>query len=396
MKILVVLPRFPYPLEKGDKLRAYNQIRTLAELGNEIYLFCVTHQKIAPEHIEHVSQFCREVVVCKLNKPSSWYHSVRNFLHTKSIQMGYFDSRHSRRAYKAFEAKVQPDVIYNQMLRTMPLVARSAYPKVMDFQDALSLNMERRMKSCKHQKGFRHAAYHFEFKMLRSTEYNSFSIFDALTIISEPDSEAIPHRKNGEIHIVPNGVDLNHFHPLEREKRYDIVFCGNMQYQPNVQASVFLAQKVMPIVWQAIPTAKLLLAGATPVKKVRELENDRVVVSGTVDDIRECYASARIFVAPMVSGSGLQNKLLEAMAMRLPCITTPLANDALHAEPDTQVLIGDTPQEVADHIIDLLHNEAQRDNLAAAGHAFVKEHYSWLASGRQLHTILEKASRRKL
>lgn len=395
MKILVVLPRFPYPLEKGDKLRAYNQVRCLSELGNEIYLFCVSHSKVEQSHIEELRKYCREVVVCHLNKPSSYYHLLRNFFHTKSVQMGYWDSKHSRRAYKAFEKEVQPDVLYSQMLRTMPLVARSSVPKVMDFQDALSLNMERRMQACP-RKGLRHAAYHFEFKMLRSTEYNSFTIFDDLTIISEPDSEAIPHHKNREIKIVPNGVDFDFFHPIDCEKKYDVVFCGNMQYQPNVQTSIYLAEKVMPLVWQVLPNATLLLAGATPVRKVRSLENDRVKVSGSVDDIRLCYAAAQVFAAPMVSGSGLQNKLLEAMAMQMPCVTSTLANDALGATPDKEVLVGDTPQEVADHIIDLLQSAQERDSLAQAGHAFVKEHYSWMTFTRKLNDILYKASLKKL
>lgn len=394
MKILVVLPRFPYPLEKGDKLRAFNQIRCLSQMGNEIYLFCVSHKAVSNEAIEIMRRYCKEVVVAGLKPLSSYYHLLKNFVSVKSVQMGYWDSRHSRRAYKAFEKAVQPDVIYSQMLRTMPLVARSLVPKVMDFQDSLSLNMERRMKASK--KGLRHAAYHFEFKMLRSTEYNSFHIFDALTIISEPDCNAIPHQKNGEIHIIPNGVDLDYFHPMEAEKKYDIAFCGNMQYEPNVRTSVYLAEQVMPLVWKQIPNATLLLAGATPKAAVRRLANDRISVSGSVADIRDSYASAQVFCAPMQSGSGLQNKLLEAMAMKLPCITSSLANDSLKAEADKEVLVGDSPQEVADHIIDLLQSKQERETLAQAGFEYVTDHYSWETYCRKLNDILFEASKRKL
>jgi len=390
MKILIVLPRFPYPLEKGDKLRAFNQVRCLSELGNEIYLFCVSHSSVAEKAIDVMRQYCKEVQVVRLPSMARYCNMMRNFMKTKSVQMGYWDSKRSRKAYKDFEAKVQPDVIYSQMLRTMPLVARSPLPKVMDFQDALSLNMERRMHACKH-KGVRHAAYHFEFKMLRSTEYLSFGVFDELTIISEPDSEAIPHRKNGEIRIIPNGVDFEYYKPMECEKECDVVFCGNMQYQPNVQTSVFLAEKVMPLVWNELPNARLMLAGATPVKKVRELASERVIVTGSVDDIRHCYANAKVFAAPMTSGSGLQNKLLEAMAMQLPCITSSIANEALKAQEGVEVLVGDEAQEVADHIIMLLKDEVKRNTLAANGHAFVKENYDWMKFGRQLNDILAQA-----
>ena len=385
MKILVVLPRFPYPLEKGDKLRAYYQIKELSK-RNEVYLYCVSHEKVLPEHVEAVRPYCKKICVVRSPRLVNYKNILRNYLHTKSLQMGYWDSLKSRRAYKSFEKEVNPDVLYSQMVRTMPLVSRSERPKVMDFQDALSMNCERRMEQ---SRGLWHYILHFEFKMLRSTEYNSFKIFDALTIISETDSEAIPHKQNGDIHIIPNGVDFDFFKPMEREKKYDIVFCGNMSYEPNVHAAQFLAVEVMPLVWQEVPEATLLLAGASPKRSIRQLANERVIVSGYVDDIRESYASARIFAAPMQTGSGLQNKLLEAMAMRLPCVTTSIANDALHAIPGQDVLVGDTPQEFANHIVGLLRDEHRCDELACAGYDFVREHFSWEKACEKLEAILQ-------
>ena len=391
MKILVVLPRFPYPLEKGDKLRAYYQIKELSK-HNEVYLYCVSHTKVLPEHIDAVRPYCKEICLVRSPKLVNYKNVVRNYLHTKSLQMGYWDSIKSRKAYKAFEKKVQPDVLYSQMVRTMPLVSRSPRPKVMDFQDAMSMNCERRMEK---SRGLWHYILHFEFKMLRSTEYNSFKIFDALTIISEPDSEAIPHKQNGDIHIIPNGVDFEYFAPMEREKKYDILFCGNMSYEPNVHAAQFLAQEVMPLVWQEVPEATLLLAGASPKREVRRLAGERVTVSGYVDDIRESYASARIFAAPMQTGSGLQNKLLEAMAMQLPCVTTSIANDSLYAEDGRQVLVGDTAQQFADHLVMLLRNPNRRDQLAIEGYNYVNDHFSWEKSCQKLEEVLQSVVKLK-
>lgn len=385
MKILVVLPRFPYPLEKGDKLRAYNQIKELSK-NNEIYLFCVSHVKVLPEHIDAVKPFCKDIRVVKSPKIVNYKNVLRNYLHTKSLQLGYWDSHKARKAYKAYEKAVNPDVIYSQMVRTMPLVSRSRKPKVMDFQDAMSMNCERRMDM---SKGIWHYILHFEFKMLRSTEYNSFKIFDALTIISEADSDAIPHKRNGDIHIISNGVDFDYFKPLQRDKQFDLVFCGNMNYEPNVHASQFLVQEVMPLVWKELPQTKVLISGANPKHSVSNLTEERVTVSGFVDDIRESYASARIFVAPMRTGSGLQNKLLEAMAMQMPCVTTSIANDSLKAENGKEVLVGDDAQSFAAHIVDLLRNESKRDTLAAQGFRYVHEHFSWEQSCLKLENILK-------
>ncbi len=401
MKILVVLPRFPWPLEKGDKLRAYHQIIELSR-HHDIYLFCVSHQKVLEEQVKALEPFCRQIRVVRLNPLTCAFNIIRNRFSSKSLQMGYWNTKCSKRVCRTFANEVKPDIVYNQMVRTMPLVARLPFPKVMDFQDALSMNTERRMEQLSQPDGYRtrlwpralwHHILHYEFKMLRSSEYNAFSIFDALTIISEVDSEAIPHKKNGEIKIVPNGVDFDYFSAHDKSKfsifnsQFSICFCGNMAYAPNVDAACHLVNDIMPLVWSRMPSATVLLAGADPKPAVRSLASKRVTVSGRIPDIREAYASAQLFVAPMRIGSGLQNKLLEAMSMNMPCVTTPLANTPLGAVDGEQILVGDRPQSLADAIVSLLDSPQRSARIAAAGNAFVHDHYSWNAAVQPLENL---------
>ena len=396
MKILIVLPRFPYPLEKGDKLRAYHQIVQLAKT-NEVYLFAVSHQRVSDEHRAALEPYCKEIRIVNLPRWVSCKNVLRNYICTKSLQLGYWDSQRARRTCRQFISQVDPDVIYSQMVRTMPLVARADYPKVMDFQDALSLNTERRMEQ---SKGFWRYVLHFEFKMLRSAEYKAMRIFDRLTIISEADRDAIPHRQSDNIRVVPNGVDLDYFQTQNSEFRIqnstDLVFCGNMQYEPNIDAARFLVNEIMPLVWERRPETTLTLAGATPKKAVRELASDRVTVTGTVPDIRPYYSAAKVFVAPMRIGSGLQNKLLEAMAMGTPCVTTPLAGDTLGAEGGKHLLVGTTAQQLADAILALLADATRRTLMASEAHRFVQQHYTWDTIGNQLNQILHEAANRHL
>lgn len=384
MKVLVVLPRFPYPLDKGDKLRAFNQIKALSKY-NDIYLFSVSHDKVSAEDIEHLQPYCKEIRIVRPPKLAGIINVIRNYFTTKSLQIGYWDSKAARKGYKSFEKMVQPDVLYSQMVRTMPWISRSLVPKVMDFQDALSMNVERRMQAAT---GLWHYILHYEFKMLRSTEYNAFKIFDALTIISEPDSEAIPHRLNADIHIVPNGVDFEKYKPIDCPKEYDVVFCGNMQYQPNISAVCYLVEQVMPLVWKEMPETKVLLAGASPKKRVRSLASNRVTVTGWVEDIRECYTKSRIFAAPMQEGSGLQNKLLEAMSMKIPCVTTPIANNPLGGTSGQDILVGDDPQTLANHILSLLRDPEAAKIQAEKAYEYVHNHFSWESYGNQLNQIL--------
>lgn len=162
-----------------------------------------------------------------------------------------------------------------------------------------------------------------------------------------------------------------------------------MSYAPNVDAARFLVQQVMPIVWETMPHATVLLAGADPKHAVRSLASDRVTVSGHLPDIRSAYASARIFVAPMRIGSGMQNKLLEAMSMGLPCVTTSIAATPLHATPLEHLLVGDSAEEIADRIVKLDNEEIYR-SIADGGHRLVQQHFSWSAAVQPLEDIFNE------
>ena len=219
--------------------------------------------------------------------------------------------------------------------------------------------------------------YNMEYRRLCRYEAAIFEDFDVKTIISEPDRELFPHERRDEILVIPNGVDHDYFKPQEQEKKYDLVFTGNMSYPPNVNAVEYLAEEILPIVWKTLPEVKMYIAGATPDPKVKKVASDNIVVSGWLDDIRDAYAKSRVFIAPMRIGTGLQNKLLEAMSMRLPAITSPLANASLGAKPDEEILIGNNSEELAQHIITLLTDQEKAERLALAGYNFTNRVYDW-------------------
>ena len=147
---------------------------------------------------------------------------------------------------------------------------------------------------------------------------------------------------------------------------------------------------MLPIVRKTRPETSLLISGVDPSASVRDLaKTDPLVnVSGWVKDIRSSYAAARIFVAPMQIGTGLQNKILEAMAMRMPCITSALANNAVGAEAGDSILIGNTPKDYADHILRLLADTDERDRLAESGYRFVLERFDWDRAATDLDAII--------
>ena len=230
-----------------------------------------------------------------------------------------------------------------------------------------------------------------EYRRLLRYEASTFEDFDVKTIISEPDRALFPHEKRDEILIVPNGVDHDYFKPQEHEKLYDLVFTGNMSYPPNVNAVEYLAEEIMPMVWKTLPEVKLYIAGATPDPRVKKAASDKIIVSGWLDDIRYAYAQSRVFIAPMRIGTGLQNKLLEAMSMSLPAITSPLANASLGAKPDKEILVGSNAQEMAQHIITLLTDKEKAERIAQAGFDFTNRVYDWGRATERLEEAMRQA-----
>jgi glycosyltransferase involved in cell wall biosynthesis len=230
-----------------------------------------------------------------------------------------------------------------------------------------------------------------EYRLVSAFEATCYKWFVAHFIISEQDRLALAFPGAEAITLLPNGVDTVRFSPQNVNKKYDIAFVGNMNYPPNIDSACFLVREIMPLVWKEILHAKVVIAGANPHPKVRSLESDRVVVSGWIDDIRECYSSTRVFVAPMRMGTGLQNKLLEAMAMGIASVTTPISAAPLGADAGKDILVGSSAEELSVLITGLLKDEVQRASVAHNGRNFVTRIFSLRHASDMLNRELEHA-----
>lgn len=386
MRLLVLLSRFPYPLDKGDKLRAYHQLRYLAR-HHEVCLFCLSDEDVSAASYAAVRPLCAGGLhVQRLRRPGIARNMVLASLRGLPLQVGYFYDAAAQRRLDALIQEFRPDHVYCQLIRMAQYVRRYAgqLPMTLDYMDVFSTGMLRRAEQCRwaEQRLFRH-----EGRSLQAYEAAAFDWFQHHTIISDQDRQLIEHPRRQQIHIVRNGIDTDFFQPRATEKTHDLLFCGNMNYHPNVDAAEFLALEILPLVRRAHPTARLLVAGTSPAPRVRALASEAVTISGWVEDIRDAYAAARVFVAPMRVGTGLQNKLLEAMAMELPCVTTPLANNALHGRPSQDLLVAASAAELADSISLLLTEQGATSRLAKQGRVFVQQHYDWQASTNQLEAL---------
>lgn len=380
----MVLSRVPWPLEKGDKLRAFHLIEQLSKT-HQVRLFCLSDVPVHPQSEEQLSRFCEAVHIHRLSRRSLAKGLFRGLFNSLPFQVNYFYSVAAQREFNRFLEAAIPDLILAQLVRTAPYTRSYALlTQGIDYMDALGAGMARMA-----------GASPWPLSWLMRTESRRLAAYEKLIYrqfrfhwaIAESDVGAMS--LPGPCAVVRNGVAPHFLSTKAKPVAGTLLFTGNMSYRPNVESARFLAQKVLPLVRSQEPNARLVLAGANPSSVVRALQSEFVEVAGWVEHLNEVYAMAEVMVAPMLVNSGLQNKLLEAMACGVPCVTTTLANHSLGATHGQHLLVADGPQAVADACLLLMRDEALRLRLATAGRAFVEERFSWQNEAQKLVAEIE-------
>jgi glycosyltransferase involved in cell wall biosynthesis len=229
-----------------------------------------------------------------------------------------------------------------------------------------------------------------EARRIRVFEAEEFAHFGRVVVVSEQDKAALEElNPDLRISVIPNGVDAQFFSgnsiaPLPGR----IVFTGSMSYPPNIVAANFLARQLLPHVQAVRPDAHAVIVGRNPHPRVIRLAALKgVEVTGEVDDIRPWLRRAQVFVCPMLSGTGIKNKLLEAMASELPCVVTPLALQGIDVTPGEHVLVGETAEELAAHIVTVMSDDAAARRLGRAARDRVRTRHSWVGAAQAYESI---------
>lgn len=382
----MILSRVPFPLEKGDKLRAYHQLKLLSQ-RHEVHLICLDDKTSEEKHLEHLRSIVKALHVFPLRKFSIAMQLLKGLFTKTPFQVHYFFHPKIAKRINLLLDEIHPDHVYCQLIRTAEYVKnRHDVSKTLDYMDALNAGMRRRLER---SGGLKKILIREEAKRLVRYENIIFDYFEQHTIISQQDKELIYHKDRSQIHVVPNGVDTDFFQPRPfTEKNFDIVFTGNMNYPPNVDGALRLVKEIKPLVEEQFGKINVLLAGANPSQEVKDLATtEGVKVTGWIEDIREAYAQAKLFVAPMRIGSGMQNKLLEAMSMQMPSITTPIAANAFTAEQKKVLYIAESNQDLANTIIKLLNDSTSAQKSGELSRSLVISDFNWSATIDQLDTI---------
>ena len=391
MRILFVTSRFPFPPRKGDQVRAYEEIRRLGA-DHEIGLVSASVEPIAATSLAEMRRYCRRIDIVRISRLVA-LGRIAALGTTSSLpfQVLYFDALALRRAIASALEDGPYDVVHAQLLRVLPhLWSLSRPPVVVDLMDAFAPSIAGRGARAHPLLRF---LYEGERRRVARYEAAVLDRFGEVVVISESDRAALGGGRG--VTATGHGVDLERF-PFGaqsgREPR-TVVMTGNLDYGPNIDAALWFARSIWPLVRAREPRARLRLVGARPTRTLRTLRSFGIEVTGEVADIGADLRSSTIAVCPIRTGTGIQNKVLEALASGTPLISTTLGNAGVGGVAERDLLIADDPAAFATHVVALFDDAARRTRLASAGRAFVVATHDWATHIRALEDAYARAIR---
>lgn len=387
-KIFLVTPRFPFPVIGGDKLRVYNIVKYLSNF----YSLTLASLYSTDEEESAVPEngIFERVYRVRQPKLSSYCHTAGNLIRGKSLQSGYF---YNARLKKLVNSKLcGHDLVLAHLIRVSDYVAGKGVPSICEMTDAISMNYER--AGVAGGRSLKKLIYRFEHKRCLEAERKCLDDFDGCVVVSPNDRDYLTERYpqySRKMHVIPNGVRVDDF-PYRRDKVSPgkIVFIGNMRTLQNADAALYFAREVFPDIRDRHPGASFWIIGADPTKEVRSLVSiPGVVVTGRVDDVRAYAYDAAVSVCPVRIGAGIQNKVLESMAMGIPVVTTTVGAEGLLSIDGQHFTIADSPPEFSAVVMDILTDTAKAVSISRNGRALVEECYSWEGMLRSYRELIE-------
>lgn len=405
MKILFLCLRCPYPPHRGDRIRSYNFIKQLA-VNHAVTLVYFAESESDIDSAKHLSRFCERVEWVRFHRAFALMNTGLHCFSRHPLQSHYWYAPEMQRKINALLEEDSFELIHAQLFRMGQYVTAVQGPtKVLDLCDSLALNLSRRaelesnrwLAKIKLDCTPKRFLVRLEEKRVRRYEVDIMKAFDCGTVVARFDQEYLLKQDSRlNLAIVPMGVDLGYFQPAPKTADAPILlFTGTMNYFPNADAAVYFSNEIFPRIRERHPNAQFYIVGNRPSESVKRLAAaEGVVVTGYVPDIRPYFEKASVFVAPLRAGSGIQTKNLEAMAMRVPVVTTSVGAMGLEADTDKELLVADTPADFAEQVIRLLDNEPLRATLAQNARTRIETDYSWEAIGDRLKQVYAQALQR--
>jgi len=392
--LLYLCHRIPYPPDKGEKIRAWNQLLHLAR-SFRIHLGCLVDDPADWQHVDTLRSHVATVGAFRIDRTRQKLRALLRARPGRPLMPDFYASPELMAWTEATIAAHPPALTIAYTAAVAPYVMHRPGPKLLDLVDIDSEKWAEYALTA----GFpMRLVWAREARTLLRFEEEAAARFDEAFFVTHAEATrftALVPALAGRIDHVENGVDLTRFAPsLNLPNPYPdsaprIVFAGHMDYWPNADAVVWFATEILPLIRAAIPTAQFCIAGANPTQAVRDLAQfPGVQVTGRIADIRPYIAHAALSASPLRIARGIQNKVLEAMAMGIPVLATQAAFEGVDAVPGRDLLVADGAGDLAAAAIAVL--SGQHPDLAANGRRLVETRYSWESTLKGLDEIIRK------
>ena len=383
MKILVISSRIPAAEKKGDQVASFPRVVYLART-NQVELICFGSMSV-PEDREARQALEVAGVVVHFVRWKPWVALARMLqaLPDASIpfQCAYFRSGEFQKVVEAVSLRFMPDALYCVMVRVFVNAEGFTGRIYVDMVDSMGLNFSRRASVAT---GLKRWLLSLERRRVSAFERQVARRADRSFVVSRIDQQAIGTEKVDAISL---GVDMQRFKKDTAQKKPGgvIAFTGNMGYQPNIEAVLWFVHHCWPEVKRLVPGVRLVVAGSSPAPSVVALgEQDREIsVTGRVPSMASILNTATVAVVPMQSGSGMQNKILEAMACGVPVVTTALGLGDIGARSGKEILVADSPMEFSMAVVSLLESAQMSVDIGDQGMRYVHANHSWEALNKR-------------
>lgn len=388
MKILFIAHRIPYPPNKGDKIRSFNEIKYLSKM-HSIYLYCFVDMKMDLQFQETLRQYCEVVHVVPINKILAKLKALLWLYIGKSFTCGYFFSRKFKKLVLQSMKKNNIDriIVFSSGMAQYVKEANNI-PKVIDFVD---VDSDKWKQYAEYSWFPLSLIYKLEAERLRKEEKNILQSFNHCVVTSSGEKDLLKKiYPEGKVHILSNGVDMDFFRSTSAA--YDpstIVFTGAMDYFPNIDGVLYFVNHILPLIKKQRPETMFYIVGNNPPKKlIKLMVNGHIRVTGYVPDIRPYIERAAVSVVPLRIARGIQNKILESMAMGTPVVATSIAFSGIQGDPYRHLFVEDDAEKFADKVLEVMNNENRRKELSAIGREIIEKNYNWSHNLNTLEKIM--------
>lgn len=400
MKLLFLAHRIPYPPNKGDKIRSYNELRGFVERGDEVHLLAFADNPRDLNYGVFLEQLCASAEIVPLRQIDAKLRAANNLLTGKPLSLGYFASRRMKRLVERTLAQHQFDAVFVYSSTMAQYVPRALWSRaIVDLVDVDSEKWRDYARIARPPKSW---IFDLEMRRLKRYEYAIVRRF-ALTILTTQREASLldeldEFTRYARLRVVTNGVDLDYYRPEEEgvaSSSPRLVFVGAMDYYANIDGVTWFVEQVFPLIRRVEPRAEFFIVGSNPTREVERLARRQgVSVTGLVYDVRPFMRSATACVVPLRIARGVQNKVLEAMAAGKAIVATPQAAAGLRVSDGKELLLAQTAEDFADAALRLIRQESLRRELSWRAQQFVAAEHDWEPLVRAMAELTEEVALR--